>query len=248
MMSNMMSNKKISLILILLLIATASLNAKVFLVSVGVSDYPGTKLDLNLPVEDAKTITEIYSRNTELRYCQLLNEDATKAKILTAINKVFSSAGENDIVVFFYSGHGYEGGFRVYDTYLSYDEIRKAMSKSICKNKMIFADACFSGQLRTEKPSSQSDIDASKNANVMLFLSSRSNEVSMENKIMKNGFFTTYLYKGLKGDADKNKDRIISASELFLYVHDEVTIISGDRQHPVMWGKFPNDMPVMIWK
>lgn len=236
------------LLLILLLISTASLNAKVFLVSVGVSDYPGTKMDLSLPARDAETITELYSKNTELRYCQLLNENATKAKILTAMHKVFLDAKENDVVVFFFSGHGYEGGFCAYDDYLSYKEIRKAMSKSKCKNKMIFADACFSGQLRTDKPTSQSDINASKNANVMLFLSSRSNEVSMENKMMKNGFFTTYLQKGLKGEADKNNDRIISAGELFLYVHAGVKEISEDKQHPVMWGKFPNDMPVMIWK
>lgn len=236
------------LLMMMLLISAASLNAKVFLVSVGVSDYPGTKMDLNLPARDAETITELYSKNTELRYCQLLNENATKAKILTAMNKVFYDAKENDVVVFFFSGHGYEGGFCTYDDYLSYKEIRKAMSKSKCKNKMIFADACFSGQLRTDKPTSQSDINASKNANVMLFLSSRSNEVSMENKMMKNGFFTTYLQKGLKGEADRDNDRIISAGELFLYVHAGVKEISDDKQHPVMWGKFPNDMPVMIWK
>lgn len=232
----------------MLLISATSLNAKVFLVSVGISDYPGTNMDLNLPARDAETITELYSKNTELRYCQLLDENATKSKILTAMNKVFYAAKENDVVVFFFSGHGYEGGFCAYDEYLSYKEIRKAMSKSKCKNKMIFADACFSGQLRTDKPTSQSDIDASKKANVMLFLSSRSNEVSMENKTMNNGFFTTYLQKGLKGEADRNNDNIITAGELFLYVHAGVKEISKDRQHPVMWGKFPNDMPVMIWK
>ncbi len=242
----MMSCSKI-LMMLFLIMTSYVIEAKVFLVSVGVSDYPGTSMDLRLSAEDAKTITYVYSKNTNMKYCQLLNEDATIAKVKAAMNQVFSYATENDIVLFFFSGHGYEGGFCLYDEYLSYEEIRNAMAKSKCKNKMIFADACFSGQIRTDKVSSQSAIDASKKANVMLFLSSRSDEVSYENPSMSNGFFTTYLQKGLRGAADVNKDRIITAKELFIYVHDNVIDISSGKQHPVMWGNFSNDMPVISW-
>ena len=151
-------------------------NAKVFLVSVGIADYPGTANDLRLPAKDAQTITWLYSKNSSLQYCQLLNSDATCSKIIAAMNKVYAMADTNDIVVFFYSGHGYQGGFYVYDGYLSYDEIRKSMAKSKCKNKMIFADACFSGKMRAEDNiPAQPAINAAKKANVMLFLSSRSN-------------------------------------------------------------------------
>ena len=81
----------------------------------------------------------------------------------------------------------------------------------------------------------------------MLFLSSRSNETSIERRDMKNGFFTTYLQKGLRGGADANRDRTITAKELFDYVHKGVTKLSLNKQHPVMWGKFNNNMPVMTW-
>ena len=81
----------------------------------------------------------------------------------------------------------------------------------------------------------------------MLFLSSRSDETSIERRDMQNGFFTTYLQKGLRGAADVNKDRIITARELFNYVQKNVVSISNDRQHPVMWGKFSDNMPVMKW-
>ena len=117
-----------------------------------------------------------------------------------------------------------------------------------CKNKIIFADACYSGKIRPDNPTSQSEIAATQKANVMLFLSSRSNETSFERIDMKNGFFTTFLEKGLKGNADVNKDRIITAKELFDYVHTNVEQLSNGKQHPVMWGKFPNNMPVINWK
>ena len=222
-------------------------SAKVYLVSVGVTDYPGTSMDLTLPAKDAQTITWLYSKNAGMQYCQLLDDEATISKIINAMNKVFSMAGENDIVVLFFSGHGYPGGFCAYDGNLSYREIRKSMAKSECKNKMIFADACFSGKMRTSNAQSQTELTEAKNDNVLLFLSSRSNEVSIERRGMQNGIFTTYLQKGLRGSADANKDRVITAKELFDYVHTNVVKASQDKQHPVMWGKFSDNMPVMVW-
>lgn len=223
-------------------------DAKVYLVSVGISDYPGHEMDLRLPVKDAKTMTWLYARNAELTYVQLLNENATTDKIVAAMDKVFSKAGSNDIVVMFYSGHGYSGGLYVYDGNLSYTQIRRSMAKSRCRNKMILADACFSGKLRTKsKSGSASSVESSDDANVMLFLSSRGNETSFERVGMKNGFFTNYLQKGLRGGADSDRNRTITAKEIYDYVHSNVVELSNGKQHPVMWGKFDDDMPVMIW-
>lgn len=232
---------------ILLLASYISTNAKVYLVSVGIADYPGTVNDLTLPAKDAQTITWLYSKNTNVEYSQLLNEKATVQSITSAMRQIFAKASADDIVVLFFSGHGYPGGFVAYDGNLSYAQVRKAMAISKCKNKMIFADACFSGKIRTNENSSQSSVQAAKNANVMLFLSSRSNEKSLESPKMQNGFFTTYLQKGLRGGADKNRDRIITAKELYDYVHKGVIEMSHDKQHPVMWGKFDDNMPVMKW-
>ena len=64
---------------------------------------------------------------------------------------------------------------------------------------------------------------------------------------MQNGYFTEYLKKGLRGNADVNKDRTITAKELFDFVHNGVSKISSEKQHPVMWGNFDDNMPVMKW-
>lgn len=223
------------------------LNAKVYLVAVGISDYPGTRNDLRLPANDARTIAWLYSKNTEVEYTLIVNNGATLSTIVSEMNKLYAKAGPNDIVVFFFSGHGYQGGFVAYDKMMDYSIVRNAMAKSSSKHKMIFADACFSGKMSGNRRNSPSSVASAKNADVMLFLSSRSNESSIENRRMKNGFFTAALQRGLRGGADANRDRVITAKEIFDYVHAQVVRLSGNRQHPVMWGKFSDNMTVMKW-
>lgn len=235
---------------VILLAVCLGANARTYLVSVGIADYSGFPQKINnlrLTTEDAKTIVDLYSKNTSVDYSILLNDKATKDRIIRAIKKVFNKASAGDIVVFFFSGHGYPGGFCAYDGNLGYDEVRKAMSESMSKNKMMFVDACRSGGMRVDEAASQRAIKAAKKANVLLFLSSRNNENSIERQDMKNGFFTTYLQKGLRGNADSDRDRTISAKELFDFVHNGVSQISGGKQHPVMWGNFDDNMAVMKW-
>lgn len=222
--------------------------ADVYLVSVGIADYPGTYNDLTFCDKDAKDITRIFKENTTVKYSQLLNEKATTKNVITAMNQLYAMAGKNDIVIFFYSGHGYEGGFELYDGRLDYDEVRQAMAGSCSENKMIFADACYAGKIRTNTPTtSSSNASSANDTNVMLFLSSRSDEVSREDLVLKNGLFAAYLQRALRGAADSNANRTITAKELYNYVHKHVVEDSYDSQHPVMWGKFPDNMPIIKW-
>lgn len=220
-------------------------NAKTYLVAVGVSDYPGTDKDLRLPANDAATVQYIYSKNSNAESVLLTNSNATKSAILSKFRSTFAKASENDIIVFFFSGHGSKGAFCAYDAQIPYSEIRQAMASSKAKNKMIFADACFSGKMRQGRKNTAEQ--SFNNYNIMLFLSSRGNETSIERRDMKNGFFTSCLQKGLRGGADANKDRTITARELFNYVSTNVKTLSSDKQHPVMWGKFSDNMTVMKW-
>lgn len=237
---------KTLLLLVFMFITSFTAEAKIYLVSVGISDYPGTKNDLNLPHNDAATMQWLYKENKKASTTLLMNNKATVANVKSAMNRMFGKATANDIVVLFFSGHGINGGFVCYDGILGYGDISKVMRTCKSKSKMVFADACFSGAIRNNARVS-SKYKALDN-NIMLFLSCRSNEVSIETPRMTNGFFTYALQHGLRGNADKNKDRIITAKELFNYVSAKVRKDSNDKQHPVMWGKFPDNMPVMKWK
>lgn len=234
------------LFLLSLLVLSDTLFARIYLVAAGIADYPGKNNDLILPAKDAQTIVGVYANNSDIQYKLLLNKEATAGNILNAVSKLFAKASANDIVVLFFSGHGYKGGFMAYNGALSYAKLRSALAKSKARNKMVFADACFSGKMRTtgRAEGSMNDI---KDVNVMLFLSSRNNEQSIEAAYMQNGFFTTFLQKGLRGGADSNRDRTITARELYEYVKQGVVEMSRGKQHPVMWGNFSDNMPVMKW-
>lgn len=220
----------------------AQTSSKVYLVAAGVADYPGSYMDLGLPANDAQAICDLYRKNGKSNVYLLTNEQATVKNILSTTEKVFKKAKQNDIVIFFFSGHGGKGLFCAYDDNLSFTRLREVFAGCKAKNKMIMADACHSGSLRQTKESKQPAM-----GNVMVFLSSRTEETSMERPIMKNGFFTHSLLQAMRGKADANKNRIVTAKELFDYVSKDVKNMTQDKQHPVMWGNFKDDMPVIIW-
>ncbi len=216
--------------------------AKSYLVLVGVADYPGTQNDLRLSAQDALTLKDIYS-NHDAETIVLTNADATVGAVKKAMTNLFARAGADDAIIMFFSGHGVPGGFVCYDNLLRYDDITRVMLASPAKLKMVWADACYSGKARNTNRRSHKPNKTS----VMFFLSSRTNETSFENDNLKNGVFTAYLERGLRGGADTDFNRTITAKELFDFVSNGVKEASRDRQHPVMWGNFDNDMPVMCW-
>ena len=228
----------------LILLGPVAAQARIYVVAVGIAKYKENPL--HLPVTDAKAVKFVYDHHNDTQTMLITDEQATREHILAQIQAVFGKASEKDIVVLFFSGHGYKGGFCAYDGMLSYNAIRKTMAMCKSKNKMIFADACFAGNMRQNRESSNAQ-NSMKKSNVMLFLSSRSTETSLESKKMVNGYFTDALQKALRGGADENRDRTITARELFNYVSSKVRLATNERQHPVMWGRFPDNMPVISW-
>jgi uncharacterized caspase-like protein len=154
----------------------------------------------------------------------------------------FMNANSEDIVILYFSGHGTPGALVCHDGLLTYQHIFKMLKGCKASRKVIIADACYSGKMRTTRQQT----DSYNNQNVMLFLSSRTNEVSRESRY-KNSLFTIFLERGLRGGADTNRDRYITARELYDFVHKGVIEASGNKQHPVMWGKFDNNMTVINW-
>jgi uncharacterized caspase-like protein len=219
-----------------------SLQAKVYLVSVGIADYPGTKNDLRISDNDAKTVAKVFSAAKEASVEVLTNENATQSALLSTMHTSFANAQANDAVILYFSGHGTPGALVCYDGLLTYQHIFNMLKGCKATRKIIIADACYAGKMRT----TQQQTNSYNSQNVMLFLSSRTNETSMETQY-KNSMFTIFLERGLRGGADVNKDRCITAHELYNFVHKGVIEASGNKQHPVMWGKFDNDMTVIKW-
>lgn len=234
--------KLFRVVLILLFACIFQAQAKVYLVSVGIADYPGKANDLRISDNDAKTIVKVFEATKDAYVTTITNEGATIGAVLRVMQNVFSSAKPDDTIILYFSGHGTPGALACYDGPLSYQRIFNVMKTCKASKKIIMADACYSGKMRTSRKQS----DSYNTQSVMLFLSSRTNETSLESPY-QNSLFTIFLERGLRGGADKNRDRIITAKEIFDFVHEGVSEFSKDRQHPVMWGKFDNNMAIINW-
>ena len=223
------------------LVCTVSVQARTYVVCVGIADYPGTRNDLHVSATDAVTIQNVFSKSNAYATA-LTNSQATMRNVCSEMQNVFANAQKDDVIILYFSGHGIPGGLVCYDGFLYYNIVFGIMKNCIAQNKVILVDACFSGKMRK----TNRHAPKYKNKNIMLFLSSRSTETSQETHF-KNSLFTIYLDRGLRGGADVDRNRIITARELFNYVHPGVINWSKNHQHPVMWGNFNDNMPIIKW-
>lgn len=184
-----------------------------------------------------------------------IDEDATRVNLLRGMNELFMKADENDMIVFYYSGHGLEGSFLPidYDGFanaIQHDEIKNMFNKSHAKYKVCYADACHSGSLLAAKsPYSSSllyfyeDLNNASGGTAFL-MSSKDKEYSLEDGGLRQGIFSHYLIKGLAGEADADKNYIVTISELYKYVNGHVKEYTANAQTPLIAGDYDEQMPV----
>lgn len=233
------------IVLLMMLLPVGKVLGETYVVCVGIANYADPKVrNLVKSEQDAKSMAEFYKKGTP-NVITVTGRYATKSQIIQCLKSQFGRAKRGDRILFYFSGHGYPGGFCPYDMRrpedgLTYEEVLRIMKASNATDKFIFADACNSGAIRNGGSGGNPET-----GNVMMFLSSRGNEMSVEKAFQANGCFTRHLLRGLGGAADSDADRKITAAELYRYVSMMVRKDSGDRQHPVMWGKFPEDLVIV---
>lgn len=187
----------------------------------------------------------------------LIDEEATRNNILAALQETLLRADENDVIVFYYSGHGLAGSFIPvdYDGFnnrVLHDEIKQVFEKSRAKHKMIFADACYSGSLLAMKSVVNTTIEkyyaSFKNTKggLAFFTSSQGEEISLEDGGLRQGIFTHFLIRGLNGEADTNYDKIVTIQEIFDFVSTGVRKYTAKVQTPVLTGNYDTNMPVAV--
>ena len=70
-------------------------------------------------------------------------------------------------------------------------------------------------------------MDESATRNVTVFSASSGSEISSAWPEKKHGLFSYFLMKGMRGDADANKDNQITVGELGDYVKENVSDMAG---------------------
>lgn len=230
---------------------------KTYVVAVGLGDYkyPAVAPSLPCSVGDAKAVSRFFHNYNGSHVFMLLNNNASRNHILTVLRREFAKSTVNDEIIFVFSGHGVQGGLTTYETkdmstIITYNEIQNIMKKAKARRKIILAMACYSGGLTLpkEKGPNKTYRRHTEKTNVMLYTSSRADEVSWERSDMTTSFFFNRILRGFKGEADRNNDKKVTARELFNYVNPNVINDTNGMQHPQMWGKFDDSMVVVYVK
>lgn len=225
---------------------------KTYVVAVGLGKYQYPEVAKPLPcsVGDAKAMSHFFHDYNNSSVFMLLNENATRDHILRVLRSEFAKATPDDEIIFIFSGHGLQGGLTCYETkdansIISYNEIQDIMNRAKARRKIILAMACYSGGLNIKnlKP-----MRSTNKTSVMLYTSSRPDEVSWERSDMRCSFFMARMLEALKGAADRNGDRKVTARELFNYVNPRVVKDTDGQQHPQLWGNFDDSMVVVYVK
>ncbi len=204
----------------------------------------------------------------------LTNRNATRAEVLRAINEKLRLAFDDDEVIIYLACHGVpdevtnEIYFLCYDsqqeniigTGISQLDIQKAISTARAKKVVLIVDACHSGGVGLAPNIAQRGSYATLTNKLLqelgqvrdgiaILSASSASEFSQEGQSWEgHGAFTHYLIRGLSGEADNNKNGLITIREVYEYVYRKVADDTGGKQHPNLSGKFDNDLPLSVVK
>ena len=195
----------------------------------------------------------------------LLNEKATFAAMYTAIEWLLETVGKDDIVFFYFSGHGDKESVTIRNLgyLLSYNTPRTnyinnalriedlndyANVLSVKNNAkvILITDACHSGKLVGNENRGTFLVGEQLRkvlSNEIRITSSGPDQLSNEDQGWGGGrgVFSYYLINGLEGQAEKNNDGIITVSELKSYLEtslaaDPLLAQKENKQDPVVNG------------
>jgi len=235
----------------------AAASGSLYVLAVGINDYPDKKLKLDCAAPDAQSLCQAFLTNSSKLFRGvdvelLLNGQATRANILEGLQWLSSSVKPGDMAVVFYAGHGdckIEGQFYLVPvdanlrdlshTAISGEALKKAIGELPCTT-MLLLDACYAGSFDGKKRKTRS-LPAESDAVlrqlvydaglVVMCGASKEQEAAEEDG---HGFFTQSLVEGLGGKADYNKDGVVELYELQLYVHGRVRELSAQEQEPTI--------------
>ena len=185
----------------------------------------------------------------------LIDESAIASNIYKGLDDITSMAGPDDVVLVYLAGHVLQGFYVPtdsdgYKNRVEYEDIKARLSVCQARQKLVIADACYSGSLLAAKTPMFQSVDmfykklSESGAGTAFLLSSKSEEYSLESQGLRQGIFSHYLVLGLKGKADTNNDKLVNLDELYSYVYTNVRSYTGNLQSPILAGDIDRTMPL----
>jgi len=218
-------------------------------VIIGIDNYPKWP-KLHYAVNDANGIKEILLRKFRFspeHVITLLNEEATREKILSVLGDTLSNpknVQHDDRVFVFFAGHGTtrklpsgrDLGYIVpfdADTQnfqgqsISMTNFQDISESIPAKHVFFLMDSCYSGLAITRGQGESNYLrEMSRRTARQMLTAGGANEEVADNGPNGHSVFTWTVLQGLEGRADLNSDGFISAAELAAYVGPGVSALS----------------------
>lgn len=193
---------------------------------------------------------------------KLVGPKATLANMRHELEEWLPSVAQaDDRVLVYFAGHGVIAGNQAYlaPYDIKTDDIGATgygmsalgsvfANKVKAKWKVLITDACHSGAIRVDSDAraiNRSLLDLSQS--LFSLTASRDREQSLETPELEggHGVFTYYVVEGLKGQADADRNGIVTADELAEYVRRNVRDATSAKQNPTAeGGSFDANMPL----
>jgi len=212
---------------------------------IGISKYRSIPA-VKYAAKDAEIVSKYLERVAGVppANIKLLRDDsATLADIASSVEEWLPRRAKKSSRVFvYYAGHGtpdpktneafivpYEGepGYRtkLYPLKRLYASLQKLPTDRV----FVMLDSCFSGSGgRSVIPKGSRPVSLSienpilASGKVVVLAAAKNDQISSDYDRVQHGLFTYFLLKGLRGEADSNRDGFVEVDELYRFVRDRV--------------------------
>lgn len=217
---------------------------------IGISHYRGWP-----PLEGAaKDARRVAAHLRDMAFDELIevyDQEATRRQVLTLLGEELQAkTGANDLVFIYFAGHGQtetlpggeKRGYVIpadanpedsFATGISMQTLRDLSNRLTAKHVYYVMDSCYSGLglSRDGGGGGRPERQGERLRAVQMLTAGGEGQQALERG--GQGLFTRYLLRALSGEADRNGDGVVTASEIGDFVAQEVTSASNGRQTPL---------------
>lgn len=224
-------------------------HGRLFVLAIGIDHFAAPSLTLNYAVADAKTFVHTVQRAgdhlfTSVDVTLLTDQQATRAGILNAFDRLAARIRPNDTFLFYVASHGVrsqdDGRFLLVPQDVadlaswqsvgraSIDEITliSALSRIRARDALLFLDTCYSGAVTADALA-----NVGHETGRYLLAASSSLQEALDSYDNRNGVFVYAVREGLQGRAAHGADDVISALALGEYVSERVGQLARQKGH-----------------
>ena len=233
---------------------------KSFAVIIGVNNYEKWPA-LEFAVNDAKAVMRKLEKTGFEEITVIFDKEATQRRILTELfYELPKKVGRDDRVLFYFAGHGQteelqDGGRKGYimpfdadtssysSTAISMEQIRSLSSRIPAKHILYVMDSCYSGLGLSRSygvsPKLTGYLRKVGSMRVVQIVTAGGKGEQVQER-EGHGLFTTYFLQALDGEADINRDGVVTGTELGAYLRPKVSDASRQEQTP-LYGRLEGE-------